>query len=402
MAARPNSDAAPAATPMMAQYLALKAEAGDALLFYRMGDFFELFFDDAKAAAACLDIALTARGEHEGAPVPMCGVPIHAAEGYLARLIKGGHRVAIAEQIESPAEAKKRGAKSVVGRAIVRVVTAGTLTEEALLDSRTANWLVAVAPVGDRCGVAAADISTGRFELTSVIPASLDAELARLSPSELVSADCSPVKAGAQPHAGDWTPAFAGAQVVTRSRTTFDSLAGERELKARWGLGAADAFDRAALAAAGGLLAYLGEVGRDSLPFLRPPVPVASSRHMMIDASTRESLELTCTQGGARAGSLLHAVDRTVTGAGARLLAADIAAPLTDRQGVEARLDLVGWIERNPTLRHALRTALKALPDIGRALGRLVAGRGGPRDLGLLRDGLEEALRLHDRLAGWP
>jgi DNA mismatch repair protein MutS len=221
MAARPTSDAAPAATPMMAQYLALKAEAGDALLFYRMGDFFELFFDDAKAAAACLDIALTARGEHDGAPVPMCGVPIHAAEGYLARLIRAGHRVAIAEQVESPAEAKKRGAKSVVARAIVRVVTAGTLTEEALLDSRAANWLVAVAAAGDRCGVAAADISTGRFELTSVAPAALDAELARLAPSEIIT--CAPARAGAMEQSAT-APAFAGAQIAARPRGEFDSL----------------------------------------------------------------------------------------------------------------------------------------------------------------------------------
>jgi DNA mismatch repair protein MutS len=384
---------------MMAQYLALKAEAGDALLFYRMGDFFELFFDDAKAAASCLDIALTARGEHDGAPVPMCGVPIHAAEGYLARLIKGGHRVAIAEQVESPAEARKRGAKSVVNRAIVRVVTAGTLTEEALLDSRAANWLVSVAQVGGQCGVAAADISTGRFELASVAPAALDAELARLGPSEIIT--CAPAKAGALDEAAI-APASAGAQIAPRTRATFDSLRGERELKGRWGMGAADGFDRAALAAAGGLLAYLDEVGRESLPFLRAPAPVASSCHMMIDASTRESLELTCSQAGTRAGSLLHAVDRTVTGAGARLLASDIAAPLTGRAQIDERLELVGWAERDPNLRHALRTALKALPDIGRALGRLVVGRGGPRDLALLRDGLEEARRLHARLAGWP
>src|SRR3712207_3073982 len=176
-------------TPMMAQYLALKAEAEGSLLFYRMGDFFELFFDDAKAAAACLDIALTARGEHEGEPIPMCGVPIHAAEAYLARLIRGGFRVAIAEQIEDPAEARKRGAKSVVRRAIVRVVTAGTLTEEALLDSRVANWLVAVAKVGDRHGLAAADVSTGRFELGSVPPHALDAELARLAAAEVIDQD---------------------------------------------------------------------------------------------------------------------------------------------------------------------------------------------------------------------
>ncbi|HEX8258506.1 MAG TPA: DNA mismatch repair protein MutS [Allosphingosinicella sp.] len=376
-----------APSPMMAQYLAIKAEASDCLLFYRMGDFFELFFDDARAAAACLDIALTARGEHEGQPIPMCGVPIHAAEAYLARLIRAGHRVAIAEQTESPAEAKKRGHKSVVSRAIVRVVTAGTLTEEALLDARAANWLAAVAKVGDRYGIAAADISTGRFELFSVAPAALDAELARLAAAELVA--CEPLPG----------------QPVQLRRAGFDSVQAERRLKERFGVATLDgfgAFDRAALAAGGGLLAYLDEVARESLPFLRPPEPRAQGRHMMIDAATRESLELTVSASGTRAGSLLATVDRTVTGAGARLLAADLGAPLLDRPAIEARLDLVGLFEADAGLRDRLRRQLKALPDVSRALGRIAAGRGSPRDLGQLRDGLDEARRLHDRLAALP
>ncbi len=380
MATRVKDSAA--ATPMMAQYLALKAEAEGCLLFYRMGDFFELFFDDAKVAAQCLDIALTARGEHDGAPIPMCGVPIHAAEAYLARLIRAGHRVAIAEQTESPAEARKRGHKAVVNRAIVRVVTAGTLTEEALLDSRRANWLAAVARAGERYGIAAADISTGRFELSSVPAAALDAELARLAAAEIISPE--PIE-GAQPR-----------------RAGFDSLAAERRLKERFGVATLDGFggfDRAALCAAGGLLAYLDEVARESLPFLRPPLPVASGDHMMIDAATRESLELTQSLSGGRSGSLLGCIDRTVTGAGARLLAADLGAPLLDRARIEARLDLVALFERDAALRELVRRQLKALPDLGRALGRLVAGRGGPRDLGQLRDGLNEARRLHDRLA---
>ncbi len=372
---------------MMAQYLSLKAEAADCLLFYRMGDFFELFFDDAKVAAACLDIALTARGEHEGEPIPMCGVPIHAAEAYLARLIKAGHRVAIAEQTESPAEARKRGSKSVVSRAIVRVVTAGTLTEEALLDSRAANWLAAVAKVGERCGIAAADISTGRFELCSAPPPALGAELARLGAAEIVAPE--PID---------------GVDVQQR-RQGFDSIIGERRLKERFGVATLDGFgqfDRAALAAAGGLLSYLDEVARESLPFLRPPLGRASDAHMMIDAATRESLEITVSQAGTRAGSLLAAVDRTVTGAGARLLAADIGAPLLHRRDIEARLDLVGLFERDAVSREALRRQLKALPDIGRAIGRLAAGRGSPRDLGQLRDGLNEARRLYDRLSALP
>jgi DNA mismatch repair protein MutS len=376
MATQAKTGSAP--TPMMAQYLALKAEASDCLLFYRMGDFFELFFDDAKAAARCLDIALTARGEHEGEPIPMCGVPIHAAEAYLARLIRGGFRVAIAEQTENPAEAKKRGAKSVVNRAIVRVVTAGTLTEETLLDSRAANWLVAVARVGERFGLAAADISTGRFELGSVPPHGLDSELARLAAAEVIEQD---------------------------GRQGFDSIAAEKRLRERFGVATLDgfgAFDRAALSAAGGLLSYLDEVAKESLPFLRAPVARASGDHMMIDSATRESLELTQAATGGRSGSLLHAVDRTVTGAGARLLAADLGAPLLDRAAIEARLDLVSLFEGDSGLRETLRRQLKALADIGRALGRLVAGRGGPRDLGQLRDGLNESRRLHSRLTALP
>jgi DNA mismatch repair protein MutS len=372
---------------MMAQYLALKAEASDCLLFYRMGDFFELFFDDAKAAAGCLDIALTSRGEHLGEPIPMCGVPIHAAESYLARLIRGGFRVAIAEQIESPAEAKKRGSKSVVNRAIVRVVTAGTLTEEALLDSRAANWLVAVTRSGEHYGVAAADISTGRLELGSIALSALDAELARLGAAELVSPEPLP------------------GHDVTERRTGFDSAVAEQRLRERFEVATLDgfgAFDRPSLCAAGGLLAYLDEVARDSLPFLRPPVPRSAGDHMMIDAATRESLELTVSSSGSRAGSLLAAVDRTVTGAGARLLAADLGAPLLDRAAIEARLDLVGLFEGDAGTREMLRRQLKALPDIGRALGRLAAARGGPRDLGQLRDGLDEARRLQARLAALP
>ena len=375
---------AAAPTPMMAQYHALKAEAPDCLLFYRMGDFFELFFEDARIAAACLDIALTARGEHDGAKVPMCGVPVHAAEAYLARLIKAGHRVAIAEQIESPAEARKRGSKALVGRAIVRLVTAGTLTEEALLDSRAANWLVAVAPVGDRLGLAAADISTGRFELSAIPPALLDAELARLDAAEIIA------------------PAPLAVRGVHLRSAGFDSIGAEKRLRARFGVATLDgfgAFERAALAAAGGLLAYLDEVARESLTFLRPPVARTSRDHMMIDAATRESLELTARAGGGRTGSLLGSVDRTVTGAGARLLAADLGAPLLDQAAIDARLDLVGRFERDSGVRERTRGQLRAFPDVGRALGRVVAGRGSPRDLGQLRDGLAEARRLHDRLA---
>ncbi|QDZ09020.1 DNA mismatch repair protein MutS [Sphingomonas panacisoli] len=372
---------------MMAQYLALKAEAGDCLLFYRMGDFFELFFDDAKIASAVLDIALTARGEHEGEKIPMCGVPAHAAVGYLQRLIKAGHRVAIADQTESPAEAKKRGgSKALVARAIVRVVTAGTLTEEALLDARAANWCVAIGETAGGIAVAAADVSTGRFELVETDAGGLPAELARLGAAEVIAAEGGTVEEYA---------------TSIRPKSEFDSTAAEARLKRVYGVATLDGFgqlSRAGLAAAGGLVAYLEHTAKGALPFLRPPRVASAAQTMAIDAATRESLELTQTQTGQRKGSLLDSVDRTVTGAGARLLAGDIGAPLMDKATIDARLDLVQRLHDDGGLRESLRGTLRSLPDIGRALGRIAAGRGSPRDLGQLRDGLDGAWLLAERL----
>ncbi len=376
-------------TPMMAQYLALKAQAGDCLLFYRMGDFFELFFDDARHAAQVLDIALTSRGEHEGAPIPMCGVPVHAAEGYLARLIKAGCRVAIAEQVETPEEAKKRGgSKALVARDIVRFVTAGTLTEEALLEPRRANVLAAVCEVRGTCAIAACDISTGRMELEECAPDRLGAALARLGASELVVPE-------------GWNAA--PEEVIPRPARDFSSDNGEVRLRAIHGVATLDGFgqfSRPMLAAAAGLIAYLDHVGRGKLPLLLPPVPRAGEAHLAMDEATRASLEILASSQGGRRGSLIDAVDRCVTGAGARALAEDLSAPLTDRAMIEARLDLVQWLHDDALLRDDLRAVLRAMPDIGRALGRVVAGRGSPRDLGQLRDGLGEARRMRDYLSG--
>ncbi len=383
------------ATPMMAQYLALKREAADCLLFYRMGDFFELFFDDAKTASGVLDIALTSRGEHDGKPIPMCGVPVHAAEGYLARLIKAGCRVAIAEQTESPEEARKaRGSKALVARDIVRFVTAGTLTEEALLEPRRANLLAAVCEVrGVRgvCGLASCDISTGRMELEECAPDALPAALARISATELVVPE-------------DSSPLL-GESAIVRPRHDFASDEGEVRLKAVHGVATLDGFgrfSRAMLAAAGGLIAYLDHAGRGKLPLLLPPVAQDGAARLAMDAATRASLEVLEAQGGGRAGSLLAAVDRCVTGAGARQLAEDLSAPLTDRAAIVERLALVRWFHADPLLRADARDVLRHLPDIGRALGRVVAGRGSPRDLGQLRDGLGEARRLRDHLQARP
>jgi DNA mismatch repair protein MutS len=384
-------------TPMMAQYLALREEAGDALLFYRMGDFFELFFEDAKQAAAILDIALTTRGEHNGAPIPMCGVPVHSAESYLARLIKAGCRVAIAEQVETPDEAKARAkregtpsSKVLVGRAIVRLVTAGTLTEEALLEPRSANLLVALAELREAVGLAAVDVSTGAMVLEECEAAQLGAALARLSPSEVVVPE-------------DW--AHGPEDAIFRPRSTFGSDAGAERLKALHKVATLDAFGaftRAMLAAAGGLISYLDHVGRGSLPLLLPPVLRETQSTMAMDAATRASLEILESTSGGRAGSLIGAVDRCVTGAGSRLLAEDLSAPLLNAIAIEARLALVQFWRDRPIERTQLRDSLRAIPDLGRALGRVVAGRGSPRDLGQLRDGLCEAMRLHHWLGNAP
>ncbi len=376
-------------TPMMAQYLALKEQAGDCLLFYRMGDFFELFFDDAREAAQILDIALTSRGEHDGEKIPMCGVPVHAAEGYLARLIKAGCRVAIAEQTETPSEAKKRGgSKALVERDIVRFVTAGTLTEEALLEPRRANVLAAVCDVRGTVGIASCDISTGRMELEECAPERLAAALARLGASEVVA-----------PESWDDAPDDA----IVRPARDFASDAGEARLKAIHEVATLDGFgtfSRPMLAAAGGLVAYLDHVGRGTLPLLLPPVAREGDAHLAMDEATRASLEVLEAQQGGRKGSLIDAVDRCVTGGGARQLAEDLSAPLTDSLAINERLELVEWLHEDALLREDLRAVLRALPDIGRALGRVVAGRGSPRDLGQLRDGLAEAHRIRDFLVG--
>ncbi len=375
-------------TPMMEQYFALKEKAQDCLLFYRMGDFFELFFEDAKLASAALDIALTSRGKNAGEQIPMCGVPAHAAESYLAKLIRAGFKVAIAEQTETPAEAKARGGyKALVARDIIRFVTAGTLTEDTLLDARSDNMLVAVAEVQGQIGIAASDISTGDFELLQISEDALTAELSRIAPSEII---CSPKLAARLEAATEWP------------KEDFDSQKAERKLKALFGVSTLDGFgdfSRSELAAASGLIAYIEHAAQGDTPFLKPPVQRHAGEYLLIDGATRASLEIERTMAGERKGSLLGIIDRTVTPGGARLLGRDLAAPLFDETKINLRLGVVQWFHDAPAIRDAVRDALKAMPDISRALGRISAGRGSPRDVGQIRDGLSGARLLRERLA---
>ncbi len=376
-------------TPMMAQYLEIKAANPDCLLFYRMGDFYELFFDDAVQAAEALDITLTRRGKHLGDDIPMCGVPVHAADSYLARLIRKGFKVAVGEQTEDPAEARKRGGKAVVRRDVVRIVTPGTLTEDVLLDARANNYLAALARARGRYALAWVDISTGDFHLSAVTPAEIDTELGRLLPGEILVSETLLEDDGVAGALGEWRT-----RVTPRPANAFDSAAGEARLKALFSLGSLDglgAIDRAEAAAAGAIVGYLEETQKTELPRLLRPRVGSERRTMAIDRATRRNLELVETLSGERGGSLLAIVDRTVTGAGARLLAARLSAPLTDPAAVNARLDLVGYFVERETLRERLRHRLRRTPDMERALSRLAVGRGGPRDLAAVRDTLEAA-----------
>tara|TARA_R110000868_G_scaffold11751_17_gene57386 strand:+ start:11973 stop:14579 length:2607 start_codon:yes stop_codon:yes gene_type:complete len=377
---------------MMAQYLEIKHAHPDALLFYRMGDFYEMFFEDAEQAAAALDITLTKRGKHEGADIPMCGVPVHASESYLSRLIRKGFRVAVCEQTENPAEAKKRGAKSVVRREVVRVVTPGTITEEALLDARRHNYLAAVAEAGGGLGIAWLDLSTGAFFSQPVERAGLAAALARIEPGELLV----PERLAAQPEFYDVFADYRDA-IAVQPDSRFDSTAGRRRLEEIFAVKALDAFGdygRAELAACGSVVAYVELTQKGRLPRLQPPRRMSGGDAMEIDAATRRNLELVRTMSGARDGSLLAVIDRTVTGSGGRLLAARLAAPLTDAAAIRARHDAVGWFADVPRLLEDVRARLRAAPDMERALTRLTIGRGGPRDLGAVRDGLTVAVEL--------
>jgi DNA mismatch repair protein MutS len=388
-------DTSQTVTPMMAQYLEIKAEHPEALLFYRMGDFYEMFFDDAAAAAEALDIALTKRGQHLGQDIPMCGVPVHAAESYLLTLIRKGFRVAVAEQMEDPAEAKKRGSKTVVKREVVRLVTPGTLTEESLLEARRHNFLAAFAEVRDEAALAWADISTGEFRVMLCPPARLGPELARLAPREVLVSEA---------NEADWAGLVSesGAALTPLARGSFDSSSAEKRLQALFRVGSLDAygaFTRAETAAVGAIAEYLALTQKGKLPLLRPPVRESAARVMQIDAATRRNLELTHALSGGREGSLLAAIDRTVTAGGARLLERRISSPSRDLAEIHARLEAVRHLLDGSRLAEGLRADLRRVPDIDRALSRLAVDRGGPRDLGAIRGGLEQANAIAGSLA---
>ncbi|MFT3673765.1 DNA mismatch repair protein MutS [Aestuariivirga sp.] len=394
------SAAADRATPMMAQYLEIKKAHPGSLLFYRMGDFYEMFFSDAEAAAATLGIALTKRGKHLGEDIPMCGVPVHAVDHYLQKLIRHGHKVAICEQMEDPAEAKKRGSKSVVKRDVIRLITPGTITEETLLDTGSVNHLAALAWLKgtDELALAWCDISTGDLCVTVSDRARLASDLSRIAASELIIAD----SALDDPLIGRLAKEC-GAALSPLPLSRFDSSAAEHRLAQHFAvqsLSGFGAFARAETAALGALIDYIRITQVGQMPHLRPPRQDNPAQGLLIDAATRANLELTRTLSGERQGSLLATVDRTVTASGRRRLAALLGQPLADPAAIAARLDGVEALVAAEALRQGLRQALAAMPDMERALARLSANRGGPRDLAMMRDGLMAARAIAERLAG--
>ncbi|MGB1235138.1 MAG: DNA mismatch repair protein MutS [Planktomarina sp.] len=378
-------------TPMMAQFLEIKAEHPTALLFYRMGDFYELFFDDAVAAAEALDIALTKRGKHDGDDIPMCGVPHHAAEGYLLTLIRKGFRVAVCEQLESPAEAKKRGYKSVVKRGVVRLVTPGTLTEDSLLKPRQSNFLAAYSFIRDEGCLAWVDISTGEVSYMACPQVRLGPELARLTPSEVLIADSAPLHLMA-------TVSASGTAKTEVFEDLFNSSAAVGRLEIAYKSSKFDSLDRVSISALGALIEYLTQTQRGQLPLLRPPVEERAEGFVSIDAATRRNLELVETLSGDRKGSLLHTVDRTVTAAGGRLLTQRVTTPSQRYDVVQDRLAGVSFFYDQGMLRDSTRALLKEAPDMERALSRLALGRGGPRDLAALGNAVAQSLAAHDLL----
>ncbi|MEC8642998.1 MAG: DNA mismatch repair protein MutS [Pseudomonadota bacterium] len=377
-------------TPMIAQYMRVKESHPDALLFYRMGDFYEMFFEDAEIGASALGITLTKRGKSDGDDIPMCGVPVHSVDGYLARLIGAGHRVAICEQVEDPATQKQRGGKGPLKREVIRILTPGTLTEDDLLPPRAHNYLAALGHAGETMAVAWADMSTGDFAVQEVSSERLEGLLAMLAPAEFVV-----------PNGADLPEGIAalGSCLTEQAASLFDSAGGARALCAYYGVASLDGFgqfSRAMTAAAGALLGYIELTQKGNMPRLRPVQAITGSGYMEIDQATRRSLEIIRTLSGETRGSLLAAIDLTVTAAGGRLLAARIGAPLASRDAIIGRLDLVSWYHDRPSLCDELRGMMKGQPDIDRALSRLSMGHGGPRDL----QALSQALTMASDLVG--
>ncbi len=397
-------DKATGLTPMLAQYFETKKNYAEYLLFYRMGDFYEMFFDDAVIASKALDITLTKRGQYNGEDIPMCGVPFHAYENYLARLIKQGYKVAICEQLEDPKEAKKRGYKAVVKRDVIRLVTAGTLTEDNLLDSRKNNFLLCLVKMNDSLGASWLDLSTGDFYTENIVivgkseRVQISALLSRLNPVEILISDAYQQNPQMFEVFNDYRR-----QLSVLPQARFNSENAKRNLLNLFKVESLEVygnFSRAEITAAGILIDYIETTQKGQIPRIERPIKVYEHQVMEIDGATRRSLELVESTSTVRNSSLLSVVDRTVTGTGARMLSSRISSPLVDVDEINKRLDVVEFFINEEFIRQDMRTLLKGCPDVERAISRLSLGRGGPRDLAAIKTTLSALPKLKNLLAG--
>ncbi len=364
-------------TPMMKQYLGIKAQHPRELLFYRMGDFYELFFDDAKRAAELMEVTLTARGSSAGEPIPMCGIPYHSVDTYLARLVKRGVSIAICEQIGNPAESK-----GPVERQVIRIVTPGTLTDESLLDARQDNLIIALCQDNEKYGIASLDLGSGRFELSELDDeTALLGEMHRLNPAELILSEDAQYPASLMSRPG----------VRNQPPWEFDFDQAFITLTRQFGTRDLDGFGcthlQTAIRAAGCLLGYVKETQRTELPHIQTINPITHNESVLIDAASRRNLELDTNIAGGEDNTLFQVLNNTSTSMGSRLLRRWINRPLRNRATLHDRQDVVGLLASNYQY-ESLQDHLKQIGDIERILGRVALRSARPRDLARLRDAL--------------
>ncbi len=383
-------------TPVMEQYLNLKAQYKDHLLFYRLGDFYELFFNDAIKAAKLLNIVLTKRGNSCGQDIPMCGVPAHSSESYLHKLIDLGFKVAICDQLETADEAKKRGYKSIVKRDVVRVVTPGTIIEDSLLEDKSNNYLASIVEQNDEYAISWLELSTGKFFHTLTSLKALDSDLLRISPRELLISEKftedEKIRSVLKNYKISITQHAQSFFEYSKSHRTLCEFYKIREL------GSIGNFSKVEIMACGALLEYVRVTQRGSIPRLEFPKTYKQQNFMLIDASARRNLELFSTQFGEKKGSLISVIDHTVTASGGRLLKQMLASPLACSKAINLRLSTAQFFVNNHEPRRKIREILSNIPDIERSLSRLILGRGSPKDMNLLKIGLGKTLELSEFL----
>ncbi|MBM3611332.1 MAG: DNA mismatch repair protein MutS, partial [Alphaproteobacteria bacterium] len=371
-------------TPMLQQYLEIKNQYPGCLLLFRLGDFYELFFEDAIKAAPALDIVLTRRGKKDGQDIPMCGIPFHASDSYISRLIQKGFNVALCEQLEDPIDAKKRGAKSVVKRDVVRILTPGTLTEDTLLDARKNNFLLAIAEDERSLGLAIVDISTGDFILEAIPEKELESALMRIGPKEILLSQALGKKLEYR--------LFPWKNILSlQPQSRFDALNAHRKLLETFHVSTLDGFgqfSKGEIIAGGAILDYVSLTQKGKMPPFSLPKHHIASAYLQIDGATRQSLELHQTLKGEYKGSLLEAIDRTETSLGARLLSQRLSNPLTQVTKIQERQNAIRWFIENVSILDAVKTTLKNTPDLERILSRVALGRAGPRDLASIKEAL--------------